>query len=167
MKITGPVMKFGDNISTTIMAPLERTPDHSLESLIKLSMTAVRPNFLNEVKPGMVIVAGKNWGYGSHREQANMIFKVLGFKAIVADSISRIYYRNSIAIGMPAIACKGVSAAFDEGDIIEIDLSTGLIVNVTKNKSLQAQPMPPEMLKIIEKGGILEVLKEELGIKGD
>ncbi len=156
-------MKFGDNVSTTIMAPLERTPDRSLPAIMKLSMTAIRPNFLNEAKPGMVIVAGKNWGFGSHREQANSIFKELGFRAMVAESISRIYYRNSIAIGMPAIACKGVSDAFEEGDTIEIDLSNGLISNRTKGLALETEPMSAEMLDILSKGGILEVLKQELG----
>jgi 3-isopropylmalate/(R)-2-methylmalate dehydratase small subunit len=162
MKITGAVMKFGDNVSTTIMAPLERMPDNSLETLKKFTMSAIRPNFINEVKPGMVIVAGANWGFGSQRELANHIFKDLGMKAIVADSVSRIYFRNSIAIGMPILPCRGVSKLFSEGDQIEVDFSNGTIRNLTTGNMINANALPESMLKILEKGGILSVLKEEL-----
>jgi len=162
MKVIGDVMKFGDNVSTTIMAPLERMPDTSLETLKKFTMSALRPNFIHEVKPGMVIVAGTNWGFGSQREMANHIFKELGIQAIVADSVGRIYFRNSIAIGMPILACRGVNAAFDENERIEVDFSKGVITNQTTGKKLSASPLPESMLKILEKGGILPLLKEEL-----
>jgi len=164
MKVVGKVMKFGDNVSTTIMAPFEQmtTGDYTIEALKKLTMTAIRPNFLQEVKPGMVIVAGRNWGFGSHREPANTIFKSLGIQAIVADSVSRIYFRNSVAIGMPILSCKGVSALLDEGAMVEIDFSLGTIRNQTSGKELKTSPLPDRMLDIIRKGGILAVLKEEL-----
>ena len=162
MKVAGEVMKFGDNVSTTIMAPYERMPDRSLETLKKFTMTAIRPDFVKEAKPGMVVVAGTNWGFGSHREPANQIFKELGFKAIVADSVGRIYFRNSIAIGMPILACRGVSSAFNEGELIEVDFAQGTIENLTTGKTLKTSPLPESMLTILQKGGILSVLKEEL-----
>jgi 3-isopropylmalate/(R)-2-methylmalate dehydratase small subunit len=167
MKIIGKAMKFGDNISTIEMAPLERTRSRDMEELKRLCMTAVRPTFPDEVKPGMIIVAGRNWGYGSHREQANTLFKEFGVKAIVAESIARIYYRNSIAIGLPAVICKGVSEAVNEGDTIEVDLREGRVTNLTTGRTLKITPLPPVMMSILEKGGILEQLKDELGMKKD
>jgi 3-isopropylmalate/(R)-2-methylmalate dehydratase small subunit len=115
------------------------------------------------VKPGDVIVAGRNFGCGSSREQAPRALKEVGIAAVVAESFARIFFRNAISIGLPVLICEGVSKAFDEGDILEADFSTGEVKNVTKGMTLKAKPLPPLMLEILSAGGALELLKKKFG----
>ena len=157
-KITGRILKFGDNINTTIMSPHEIWGDRPTR---EVTMTAIRPNFPEEVKPGDVIVAGTNWGCGSHRDEATRVFIELGVKAIVADSMARIYYRMCLAYGLPAFACMGVSELFKEGDRIELDLSKGEVRNLTTGKRMMGNPMPEFLLTLLEKGGMLPIIVEK------
>jgi 3-isopropylmalate/(R)-2-methylmalate dehydratase small subunit len=121
-----------------------------------------RPGFSDQVKPGDFIVAGRNWGCGSSRENAPANLKELGLAAVVAESFGRIYFRNSVAIAFPNIACPGVHEAFEEGDEIELDLETARVRNLTRSTEIQGQPYTEEMLNIIEKGGLMNVLKERI-----
>jgi 3-isopropylmalate/(R)-2-methylmalate dehydratase small subunit len=157
-KIVGRVLKFGDNINTTIMAPSET---HGNRPTKEVTMTAIRPSFPNEVKPGDVIVAGTNWGYGSHRESATNVFMELGVKAIVADSVARIYFRTCIALGMPVFSCNGVSKIFKERDNIELDIASGKIKNLTSGQEISGKPMPPFLLDLLEKGGLVPIIVEK------
>ena len=157
-KVVGRVLKFGDNINTTIMAPYETHGDRPTK---EVTMTAIRPNFPNEVRPGDVIVAGKNWGYGSHRESAANVFTELGVKAIVADSVARIYFRTCIALGMPIFACDGVSKIFKEGDKIELDIASGKIKNITTGQEISGKPIPKFLLDLLENGGLLPLVVEK------
>jgi 3-isopropylmalate/(R)-2-methylmalate dehydratase small subunit len=124
-------------------------------------MTAIRPDFPKEVRPGDVIVAGTNWGCGSHRDEAARVFMELGIKAIVADSMARIYYRMCLAYGLPALTCMGVSELFNEGEQIELDVSKGEIKNVTTGKRVMDKPMPESLLTLLEKGGMLPIILEK------
>lgn len=158
--IRGRVWKFGDNVDTDVMAPWNSLglPWEERRKVI----LQIRPDFAQEAKPGDVIVAGRNWGCGSSREHAPENLKRIGIAAVVAESFGRIYFRNSIAIAFPNIVCPGVADAFEEGEDLELVLTTARIRNVTRGVELQGQPYTPEMLSIVEKGGLLNVLKERI-----
>jgi 3-isopropylmalate/(R)-2-methylmalate dehydratase small subunit len=155
--IRGRVWKFGDNVSTTDIAPGEMF-DITRSVPAEIVFAAMRPDWKNKVKPGDCIVAGKNFGFGSHRASANDVMKDLGIGCIVADSIARIYYRTALAIGFPAFSCPGVSKIFNEGDELSLDVRQGLIKNITTGQSIQGKPYPLQFLEILEAGGIMPLL---------
>jgi len=160
--IRGKVWKFGDNVDTDVMAPWNSLglPWEERRGVILHS----RPGFVDQVQPGDIIVAGENWGCGSSRENAPANLKELGLGAVVAESFGRIYFRNAIAIAFPNMACPGVHDAFDEGDELELELETATVKNLTRNIALEGQPYTQEMIRIIQKGGLMNVLKERLGV---
>jgi 3-isopropylmalate dehydratase small subunit len=157
--ITGKVWKFGDRIDTDLIAsgkylslPMERMKTHVLE--------AVDPDFAPRVRRGDVIVAGRLFGCGSSREAAPSAIKALGVAAVAADSFARTFYRNAIAIGLPAIFCPGVSALFQPGNEAGIDFAATKITNVTTGKSIVFPSFPAEMLRVLESGGIPGMLAQ-------
>ena len=158
--IRGRVWKFGDNVNTDLMAPWDSISQPWEEA--RRRVLHIRPEFTEQVQPGDIIVAGRNWGCGSSREQAPQNLKMLGIAAVVAESFGRIYFRNSIAIAFPNLACRGVAAAFEDGDEMEIELEEARIRNLTKGVELRGQPYTFEMLEIVEKGGLMALLKERL-----
>ncbi len=158
MIIKGRVWKFDHNVDTDVMAPWTSL-GQPWEERRKVILHN-RPGFSDQVKPGDFIVAGRNWGCGSSRENAPANLKELGLAAVVAESLGRIYFRNSVAIAFPNIACPGVHEAFEEGDEIELDLKTARVRNLTRPTEIQGQTYTEEMLNIIEKGGLMNVLKE-------
>lgn len=160
MIIKGRVWKFDHNVDTDVMAPWTSL-GQPWEERRKVILHN-RPGFSDQVKPGDFIVAGRNWGCGSSRENAPANLKELGLAAVVAESFGRIYFRNSVAIAFPNIACPGVHEAFEEGDEIELDLNTARVRNLTRSTEIQGQPYTEEMLNIIEKGGLMNVLKERI-----
>ncbi|MBU2643151.1 3-isopropylmalate dehydratase [bacterium] len=162
-KIKGTVWKFGDNIDTDILAPWQSMGMPWEERRTRIIHN--RPEFVDQVKEGDVIIAGKNWGCGSSREQAAENVKLLGVAAVVAESFGRIFFRNAVALALPAVACPGISDAFDEGDELELDLKASKVKNVTKNTELDAISYTEDMIDMIDKGGILAVLKEKLGTR--
>jgi 3-isopropylmalate/(R)-2-methylmalate dehydratase small subunit len=159
-RISGNVWKFGDHIDTDVMAPW-KTMGLNWDQR-KASVFLIRPGFLNQINPGDIIVAGRNWGCGSSREQAAENIKLLGIGAVIARSFGRIFFRNALAIGLPCIVCEEAYDAFEEGDLAEIGLSDAHISNLTRHQTVAGQPYTPDMLKIIEKGGLMSVLKERL-----
>jgi len=158
--IRGRVWKFGDNVDTDVMAPWNSL-DLPIEERTKVTLH-IRPEFATTVRPGDVIVAGRNWGCGSSREQAPENLRALGLAAVVAESFGRIYFRSCIAMAFPNVVCPGVAAAFEDGDELELDLMASRVRNRTHGIDLHAVPYAPEMLRIIEKGGLMNVLKERL-----
>jgi 3-isopropylmalate/(R)-2-methylmalate dehydratase small subunit len=161
--IKGKVWKFGDNVNTDVMAPgfAFTAPWEELRKVI----LHIHPKFTQEAKPGDVIVAGKNWGCGSSREQAPANLKRLGIGCVVAESFGRIYFRNSVALAFPSIVCPRVAEAFDEGDELELELGSARVRNITKGNELKGEPLSKDMLAIIAKGGIIPALRERLKIK--
>lgn len=159
--IRGKVWKFGDNVDTDVMAPWNSL-GASWEERRKVILHN-RPGFVDQIEPGDIVVAGENWGCGSSRENAPANLKELGLGAVVAESFGRIYFRNSIAIAFPNVACPGVHAAFDEGDELELELETATVKNLTKKIVLKGQPYTEDMIQIIKKGGLMNVLKERFG----
>ncbi len=162
----GQVRKFGDNIDTDIIAP-GKWMHEGMEILKKHAFEAVRPHFFQQVTAGDILVAGRNFGYGSHREQANAVLKSLGINVVIADSISRIYYRNCIALGIPAIIYPGITEHVNEGDELEVILQTsGGKISKDDGWSVEILPMPETVFTILEQGGISHLLKLHLKKKG-
>ena len=159
-KIVGKVWKFDDNIDTDVLAPW-KSINLSWEER-KNDVMHIRPGFVDQVREGDIIVAGRNWGCGSSREAAPQNMKNLKIAAIIAESFGRIFFRNSIAIALPSIVCQGIHEAFDEGETLELDLKSCRIRNITRNIDLQGQPYTADMLAIIEKGGLMNQLKASL-----
>ncbi len=158
--VRGRVWKFGDNVDTDVMAPWN-TLSLPWEERRK-TVLHIRPDFVERVQAGNIIVAGRNWGCGSSREQAPENLKLLGIGGVVAESFGRIYFRNCVAIAFPNLACSGIHAACEEGDELTFDIRTGQVVNLTRGVELHANPYTDDMLKIVEQGGLLEVLRQRL-----
>jgi len=156
--IQGRVWKFGDNIDTDQIAltvygrlPMDEMKLHVLER--------IRPEFGKGAKHGDIIVAGANFGCGSSRETATVAIKALGIGAVIAESFARIFFRNAIAIGLPAITCPGIITSFEDGDQLKLDIDKAEITNLKNERVLRAEALPAEMLEVLEKGGILALLK--------
>jgi 3-isopropylmalate/(R)-2-methylmalate dehydratase small subunit len=154
----GRVWAFGDNISTDLMMPgytlWGKVPD---EEMPLYCMRAIRPEFAQKVKPGDIVVGGKNFGNGSSRPAARN-FKALGITCIIADSFSPIFFRNTINLGMPLLSHPNVTATFNDGDEIKINANTGFVQNLTTSATLQIEPIPELLWEIIEAGDLFRLL---------
>lgn len=159
--IEGRVWKFGDNITTDYIMPgfgRGGTP----EEMASFCMRANRPEFAREVRPGDVIVAGKNFGCGSSRPAAaNLI--TLGVGCVLAESFGRIFFRNSINLGFPLLVCKGIHEGIHEGDLVRVNFENGEIKNISTGKIFKAEPLPEIAVRILSEGGIIALLKQEYG----
>ncbi|MBC7316347.1 MAG: 3-isopropylmalate dehydratase small subunit, partial [Chloroflexi bacterium] len=129
-------------------------------------MEDIDPDFAKKVQRGDVIVAGKNFGCGSSREHAPLAIKGAGVQCVIAETFARIFYRNAINIGLPILECPEASQATQTGHILEVDLATGLIHNVTTGQTFQATPYPPFMLELIAAGGLIPYTRQKLQAKG-
>ena len=157
--VRGKVWKFGDHINTDYMAPSfgREEPWEQRKKYILHTHKA----FTEGCQPGDVIVAGRNFGCGSSRETAPANLKQLGIGCVVAESFGRIFFRNSIAIALPVMACKEISTLFAEGDQLELDFENALVKNLTKGKAIKGPALSPDLIKIVQAGGILALLKQE------
>lgn len=160
MKIKGTVHKYGDHVDTDVIIPARylNTADH--KELAKHCMEDIDKEFVNNVKDGDIIVAGVNFGCGSSREHAPIAIKAAGVSCVVAKTFARIFYRNSLNIGLPILECPEACDEIDAGDTLAVDFDSGIITNVTKGKEYKAQPFPPFIQNIISKGGLLASLKK-------
>ena len=159
MKIRGKAWKFGDGISTDHIAPGRLFHLRSdLPELAKHCLEDARPEFAGQVKPGDFVVGGRNFGQGSSREHAPTVIKMCGVGAVLAKSFARIFFRNSVNIGLPALMID--TDAINEGDELEVDLAEGKIRNLTTGAEMDAPPLPPVMRTIIQDGGLVEHIKK-------
>lgn len=159
MVLKGKVWKFGDNISTDLICPGRYFHLRSnLPELAKHTLEDADPEFTKKLNKGDFVVGGKNFGLGSSREHAPTIIKLSGVSAVLAKEFARIFYRNAINVGLPVLECD--TDKIDEGDELEIDLSTGSIKDKTKGVELNAHPLPASMIKILADGGLLEHIKK-------
>lgn len=158
MKLRGKVHKFGDNINTDEIIPAKYLNISEPKELGKHCMEGIAPGFVQRVKKGDVIVAGKNFGCGSSREHAPLSIKACGISCVIAISFARIFYRNAINIGLPILECKAASK-FSKNSLIEIDLDKGTIKGLTKNKLYLAQRFPKFMQELIRAGGLLPYIR--------
>ncbi|MBI2179493.1 MAG: 3-isopropylmalate dehydratase small subunit [Deltaproteobacteria bacterium] len=158
--IRGRVWKFGDSVDTNVIAPLHVMRKGEIEEIAQHTMAAVRPEFPAQVRPGDIIVAGANFGCGSHREEANRVLEKVGIRAIVADSVARIFLRTSINLAYPTLVAPGVTSLVEEHDELEIDYPRGAIRNLRSGRELALPKYPASVEQIFAAGGILTLLKQ-------
>lgn len=160
----GKAWKFGDNISTDLIAPGRYFHLRSnMPELAKHVLEDADPDFAKKVKKGDFVVAGKNFGLGSSREHAAAIIRMAGAKAVLAKSFSRIFFRNAINNGLAAIACD--TNKIKANDLLEIDLEKGTIKNLTRNVQIKFNPLPPVMRNILKDGGLVKHIRKHKGFK--
>ena len=152
----GRVWKFGDSIDTDIISPGGDKEGKSIYS----TMTAVRPEFPSEVKKGDIIVAGRNFGCGSHRESANIVLNEIGISVIIAESVARLFFRVSISLGYPIFIAPGITDIIEDGEELELNAEKGIARNVRTGQSVRVQVYPDSVQKIIDNGGLLPLLKK-------
>lgn len=161
MKYTGKIYKFGADVDTDAIIPARYLNTFDPEELAKHCMEDADPTFPSRVKPGDIIVADKNFGCGSSREHAPIAIKGAGVSCVVARSFARIFYRNSINIGLPILECEEAIDGMEEGDQIEVDLESGRITNLRTGISYLAQPFPAFMQEIMAKGGLINYVRDK------
>ncbi len=159
MIIAGRAWRFGDDVNTDLILPGRYLELTDPEEMARHAMEGVLPSFSERVKPGDIIVAGRNFGCGSSREHAPLALKHAGVGAIVAESFARIFYRNCINIGLPALQCHRISSEVMDGDDLEIDLNRGTLKNLRTGVRLQFTPLPNFIVKIITEGGLTWYLR--------
>ncbi len=152
---------FGGDVSTDLIIPGRYLVNRDPAELAEHAMEGADPNFAVKVRKGDVIIAGENFGCGSSREQAPVALKGAGISAIVAESYARIFYRNAINQGIPALICHGVHKGFKSGDNVEVNLKVGTVRNLRTNKTFKTEPLPPLMLEITNSGGLIPYLKHD------
>ncbi|MGI6260898.1 MAG: 3-isopropylmalate dehydratase small subunit [Acutalibacteraceae bacterium] len=156
----GKVHKFGDNIDTDVIIPARYLNTTSHEELASHCMEDIDKDFVKKVQPGDIIVAQKNFGCGSSREHAPIAIKASGVSCVIASTFARIFYRNAINIGLAILECDEAANGINEGDDVHVDFDTGVITDRTTGKTYQAQPFPPFIQNIIQKGGLLNSIRE-------
>lgn len=159
--MSGKAWKFKDNIDTDLIIPARYLNTSDPDELAKHCMEDADPTWVSKMHKGDFIVAGENFGCGSSREHAPIAIKACGVTAVIAKSFSRIFYRNAINIGLPILESAEAVNETSEGDEIEIDIASGTIKNITTNKTYKTHPFPVSMQKIIDKGGLINLLKSK------
>jgi 3-isopropylmalate/(R)-2-methylmalate dehydratase small subunit len=162
MKAHGTVFKYGDNVDTDVIIPARYLNTSNAKELAAHCMEDIDASFVSKVKPGDIMVADKNFGCGSSREHAPLSIKTAGISCVIASTFARIFYRNSINIGLPILECPEAVAGINSGDEVEVDFDSGTIVNVTSGKTFRGQPFPPFMQEIIKADGLINQLKAKL-----
>ena len=160
MKAHGFIHKYGDNVDTDVIIPARYLNTSSHKELAAHCMEDIDKDFVKNVKPGDIIVADKNFGCGSSREHAPIAIKASGVSCVIASTFARIFYRNSINIGLAILECDEAAKAINNGDEVEVDFDTGKIKDLTTGQEFQAQPFPPFIQNIVEKGGLLKSIME-------
>lgn len=163
MSFEGSAHVYGDNVDTDVIIPARYLTSTEPEELAKHAMEDIDPDFVGRVKPGDVIVAGRNFGSGSSREHAPLAIKGSGISCIVAASFARIFYRNAINVGLPIVVCAGAADGATTGDTFHVDLEGGVVENVTKGASFEASPLPPFMKEILDAGGLMPWVARNMG----
>lgn len=159
MSVKGRVFKYGDNVDTDVIIPARYLNTSDAKELAAHCMEDIDKDFVNNVKDGDIIVANKNFGCGSSREHAPLAIKTAGVSCVIASTFARIFYRNAINIGLPILECNEAVKNIDAGDELEVEFSTGLIKNLTKNQEYQGEAFPEFMQKIIDNDGLIGYIR--------
>ena len=162
MKVQSTVIKYGDHVDTDVIIPARYLNTADPAELAAHCMEDLDKDFKQKCRTRKIIVAGRNFGCGSSREHAPIAIKASGVELVIADSFARIFYRNSIDIGLPIIECPSAAAAIRDGDEVEVDLDTGVITDVTTGERFTAAPFPPFIQQIIRCGGIAGFVREKI-----
>lgn len=162
MTAQGRVHKYGDNVDTDVIIPARYLNTSSHKELAAHCMEDIDKEFVGKVQQGDIMVATKNFGCGSSREHAPIAIKASGISCVIASTFARIFYRNAINIGLAILECDEAARNIQNGDEVKVDFDTGLIENLTTGKTYQAEPFPPFIQNIIEKGGLLASIQDRL-----
>ena len=158
---SGRVFKYGDNVDTDVIIPARYLNSSDPKELATHCMEDIDKDFVGSVQEGDIIVAAKNFGCGSSREHAPIAIKASGVSCVIAETFARIFYRNSINIGLPIIECPEAAQAIAAGDEVEVDFDSGVITDKTTNQTFQGQAFPPFMQKIIDCEGLVNYINSE------
>ncbi len=158
----GNVWRFGNDIDTDLIIPARYLNTSEPKELAVHCMEDADPTFAGKIKPGDIIVAGKNFGCGSSREHAPIAIKAAGISCVIAASFASIFYRNSINIGLPILESPEASQSIAAGNQVEVDLNNGKITDLTTGETYQAVPFPPFMQELIKAGGLIEYVKSNI-----
>ncbi|MBQ2736092.1 MAG: 3-isopropylmalate dehydratase small subunit [Clostridia bacterium] len=159
MIFNGKAIKYGDNVDTDVIIPARYLNTIDKKELASHCMEDIDKEFVNKVEKGDIMIAGNNFGCGSSREHAPIAIKESGISLVIANSFARIFYRNSINIGLAIIECPEAVESISEGDKVEADLDNGIIYNRTTGKSFETKPFPEFIQKIIANGGLVESIR--------
>lgn len=160
MQAKGTVFKYGDNVDTDVIIPARYLNTSVPAELAEHCMEDIDKSFTSKVHKGDIIVANKNFGCGSSREHAPIAIKASGISCVIAETFARIFYRNSINIGLPIIECPEAAKAIGAGDEVSIDFDSGVITDVTTGQKFKGQAFPPFMQKIIKAEGLINYINE-------
>ena len=161
MNANGSVFKYPDNVDTDVIIPARYLNTPNAKELAAHCMEDIDKDFVNNVKDGDIMVGGWNFGCGSSREHAPVAIKAAGISVVIAKSFARIFYRNSINIGLPIMECPEAVDAISAGDQVSVDFDTGVITDITTGKTFQAEPFPPFIQEIITAGGLMKSLTKK------
>ena len=165
MNAKGHVFKYPDNVDTDVIIPARYLNTQDAKELASHCMEDIDKDFVHKVQPGDVMVGGWNFGCGSSREHAPMCIKTSGISVVIAKSFARIFYRNSINIGLPILECEAAADAIQAGDLVSVDFDTGVITDETTGATFQAEPFPPFIQEIIAAGGLMNSIKAKAANK--
>ena len=153
---------YGDSVDTDVIIPARYLTTTDEAELAKHALEDLDPAFVSAVQPGDVVVAGSNFGCGSSREHAPIALKGAGVGAVVASSFARIFFRNAINTGLVIVTCPELVDVTDSGDEVDVDVAKGVVSNITKGQTFQAEPLPDFVLEIVESGGLVEWVKRRM-----
>ncbi len=162
MKFNGKAIKYGDNVDTDVIIPARYLNTIDKKELASHCMEDIDRDFTKKVNQGDIMVAGFNFGCGSSREHAPIAIKESGISLVIAKSFARIFYRNSINIGLAILECEEAAEAIEEGNEVEVDLDRGIILDKTAGKTYETKPFPEFIQNIITAGGLIEAIKSGL-----
>ena len=163
MRAQGHVLKYGDHIDTDVIIPARYLATQDEKELASHCMEDIDTSFTKRVRPGDIMVAGWNFGCGSSREHAPIAIKASGVSCVIAKTFARIFYRNAINIGLAILECEAASDGIAEGDEVSVDFDTGVITNLTKGETYQAEPFPEFIKDMIQKGGLMASIQARKG----
>ena len=158
MQAKGRAFKYGDNVDTDVIIPARYLNTTDPTELAQHCMEDIDQNFIKKVRPGDIIVANKNFGCGSSREHAPIAIKAAGVSCVIAETFARIFYRNSINIGLPIVECPEAAREIIAGDSVSVNFDTGIITDETSGKTYQGQAFPAFMQKIIDSEGLINYI---------
>ena len=162
MKLKGNVFKYGDHVDTDVIIPAQYLNTADPKELAKYCMQDIDTEYANKVQDGDIMVGGINFGCGSSREHAPLAIKGSGISCIIAKTFARIFFRNSINIGLPILECPEAVDGIKTSDVVEVDTDTGVIKNITTGKEYKAEPFPPFLQNIIKAGGLVKSITKNM-----
>lgn len=161
MEAKGRVFKYGDNVDTDVIIPARYLNTQDAKELAMHAMEDIDQDYVKNVQPGDIMVAGWNFGCGSSREHAPLVIKTSGASVVIAKSFARIFYRNAINIGLPIMECEEAAEAIQNGDTVTVDFDSGVIRDETTGRTFQAQPFPAFIQNMIRAGGLMNSIREK------